>query len=114
MPRALARAFTASSSGFGTRMLSCSSFFSNSNLASLNCEKSRLDRSCSRNASASSSVLRVGTFFLVIASHLLCMHIRGAHRTDHPPPLLGPEGKGHKYGAPFLGPSDGNQPVLSG
>src|SRR5262245_6319813 len=113
MPRALARAFTASSNGFGTRMLSCSSFFSNSNLAGLNCEKSRWERSCSRNASASSSVLSLGTFFLFIARYLLGMHIPSTDRTDHLSPLLRSEGKGHKYRATFGGPADGNQSVLT-
>ena len=44
-------------------MLICSSFFSNSNRVGLNCEKSRVERSWARNASACSSVFRRGTFF---------------------------------------------------
>src|ERR1700678_1584372 len=63
MPRALARAFTSTSSCFGTRILICSSFFSNSNRAALNWEKSRLDRSRARKVSACLSVLSLGTFF---------------------------------------------------
>src|SRR5271166_2696219 len=65
MPRALARALSASSNGRGTRMLICSSFFSNSNRIGLNCEKSSSDRSCARNFSAALSVLSFGTFFFI-------------------------------------------------
>ncbi len=45
----------------GTRSLICSSFFSNSKRAGLNCEKSRSDRSCVRNDSAALSVFSFGT-----------------------------------------------------
>src|ERR1022692_4087498 len=77
MPRALALALSAASNVLGTRMLICSSFFSNSNCASLNCEKSRSDRSCARNTSASLSVLSLGTFFFFIGGNLLCVHVAG-------------------------------------
>src|SRR5262245_17195881 len=95
-------------------MLSCSSFFSNSNRAGLNCEKSRCERSCSRNASASSSLLSRGTFFLFIGRYLFGMHIPSTDRTDHLLPLLRSEGKGHKHGAACRGLAHSNQSVLSG
>src|SRR5262249_16230617 len=53
-----------------------SSFFSNSNCAGLNCEKSRLERSWARNASACLSVLSRGTFFF-IRCNLLGVHKGG-------------------------------------
>ena len=84
MPRTFARAFTASSNCFGTRMLICSSFFSNSNRAGLNCEKSRLARSLARNASACRSVLRRGAFFVTS-----CNLVEGLHRSA-PPSSRGP------------------------
>src|SRR5450755_4271272 len=46
-------------------MLICSSFFSNSKRVGLNCEKSRLERSWARNASAARSVLSRGTFLFI-------------------------------------------------
>src|SRR5207248_3230208 len=66
--------FTASSNGFGRRILIWSSFFSNSNRVGLNCEKLRLDRSLARNASACLSVLSRGIFFF-IGCNLLSVHI---------------------------------------
>jgi len=42
MPRTFARAFTASSNCFGTRMLICSSFFSNSNRAATSSDRAEL------------------------------------------------------------------------
>src|SRR5579863_9532793 len=111
MPRTFARAFTAASNCFGTRMLICSSFFSNSNRAGLNCEKSRLDKSRARNASACLSVLRRGTFF-VIGCNLLSMHIPGRHRTDEAALVLRPYREGHEYRPPRAGSSHRNQAVF--
>src|ERR1017187_4283694 len=83
IPRAFARAFTAARSGLGTRMLICSSFFSNSKCAGLNCEKSGLERSWARNASACSSVFRRGTFFFIsrfsISCYLPRVHMASGH-----------------------------------
>ena len=50
----------------------------------LNCLKSRLERSCSRNASASASVLNSGTRFIV--ARLLRVHIAGAYWADEVAP----------------------------
>src|SRR5579862_970154 len=111
MPRTFARAFTAASNCFGTRMLICSSFFSNSNRAGLNCEKSRLDKSRARNASACLSVLRRGTFF-VIGCNLLSVHIPGRHRTDEAALVLPPYREGHEYRPPRAGSSHRNQAVF--
>src|SRR6516165_11369890 len=81
MPRAFARAFTAASKGLGTRILIWSSFLSNSNRTGLNWEKSSLDRSCARKASASLSLLSLGTFFF-IGCNLFRVHIAGRYRAD--------------------------------
>src|SRR5271157_2371803 len=111
MPRALARALTAASNGLGTRMLICWSFFSNSNRAGLNCEKSSSDRSCARNASAASSVLSLGTFFF-IGVDLLRVHVAGRHRTNEAAAILRPEGEGYKHGPPGGCSPHGNHAVL--
>src|SRR5208283_4212965 len=111
MPRAFARALTAASNGLGTRMLICSSFFSNSNRAGLNCEKSRSDRSCARNASASLSVLSLGTFFF-IGCNLLRVHIAGRHGADETAAVFRPYGEGDKHRPPSAGSSHGNHAVL--
>src|SRR5271157_1339342 len=111
MPRALARAFSAASNGVDTRMLTCSSFFSNSNCAGLNCEKSRSDRSRARNASACLSVLSLGTFFF-IGGDLLRVHVAGRHRADEAAAVFRPQGEGHKHRPPGAGPSHGNHAVL--
>src|ERR1700678_2654219 len=97
MPRAFARAFTAASSGLGIRMLTCSSFFSNSNRAALNCEKSRLERSWARNASASRSVLSRGTLFF-IGCNLLGVHVASGHRADKALPIFRSYRKDHEHG----------------
>src|ERR1700694_5376148 len=111
IPRAFARAFTAASNGFGTRMLICSSFFSNSNRAALNCEKSRLDRSWARNASACRSVLSRGTFFF-IGCNLLGVHVASGHRADEAAAVFRPYGEGHEHGPPCAGSSHCNQAVF--
>src|SRR6478672_2501985 len=111
MPRAFARALRAASNGLGTRMLICSSFFSNSNRDGLNCEKSRSDRSCARNASASLSVLSLGTFFF-IACDLLRVHIAGRHRADEASAVFRPYGESDKHWSPRAGSSYGNHAVL--
>src|SRR5271157_4530135 len=111
MPRALALALSASSNGLGTRMLICSSFFSNSNRTGLNCEKSSPDRSCAKNLSAALSVLSFGTFFF-ISRNLPGVHVAGRHRADVVVALFGSQGEGHKYGPTGRGPSDGNHVVL--
>src|ERR1035441_1263928 len=104
IPRALARAFTATSNGFGTRMLICSSFFPNSNRVGLNCEKSRLERSWARNASACLSVFRRGTFLLIgdffISCYLPGMHISSGHRTDQTSAIRRTHRESHKEWPP--------------
>src|SRR5580693_466351 len=110
MPRAFARALRAASNGLGTRMLICSSFFSNSNRDGLNCEKSRPDRSCARNASASLSVLSLGTFFF-IGCDLLRVHVAGRHRADESP-VFRPYGESDKHRPPRAGSSYGNHAVF--
>src|SRR5271167_293191 len=110
MPRAFARALTAASNGLGTRMLICSSFFSKSNRAGLNCEKSRSDRSCARNASASLSVLSLGTFFF-IGGDLLRMHVAGRHRADESS-VFRPYGESDEHRPPRVGSSYGNHAVF--
>src|ERR1700675_1002567 len=111
MPRTFARAFTAASNCFGTRMLICSSFFSNSNRAGLNCEKSSLERSRAINASASLSVLRRGTFFFM-GSNLLGVHLPGRHRTDQAAFAFRPHREGHEYRPPCICSSHRNQTVF--
>src|SRR5208282_152266 len=81
MPARLAFLRTASSSSSEIRRLSDFCFGLNSKRIGLNCEKSRSDKSCSRKASASSSVLNLGTF-LFIAFDLLAVHVARANRTD--------------------------------
>src|ERR1039458_7049039 len=98
MPRAFALALSAASNGLGTRMLICSSFFSNSNRTGLNCEKSSSDRSCARNASACLSVLSLGTFFFFIGfigGDLLCVHVAGRHWADEPAAVFHQIGRAH-------------------
>src|ERR671918_932447 len=111
MPRALARALTASSSGSGRRMLTRAAFFSNSNRTGLNWEKSRSERSCSRKASASSSVVNLGTFRF-IACDLLPVHVAGAYRSDKPLVVLHPEREGHENRPACRVPPDRDEPVL--
>src|SRR5271157_255647 len=111
MPRALALALSASSNGLGTRMLICSSFFSNSNRAGLNCEKSSPDRSCARNLSAALSVLSFGTFFF-ISGNFLCVHIAGRHWANEAAAVFRPQSKGHKHRPPGTTPSHGNHAVF--
>src|SRR5271170_4609150 len=102
MPRAFARAFTAASNDFGIRMLICSSFFSNSNRAALNCEKSILERSWARNASACRSVLSRGTFFF-IGCNLLRVHVASGHRTDEAATVFRSYREGDEHWPPRAG-----------
>src|SRR3972149_4463557 len=82
MPRALARFFTASSNDFGTRMLSCAVFLSNSNCNRLNPERSyALKSAASTKRSAASSVLNAGIFFFIVFD-LLPVHVPGSDGTD--------------------------------
>src|SRR5271166_4723451 len=113
MPRTFARAFTASSNCFGTRMLICWSFLSNSNRAGLNCEKSRLERSRARNASACLSVLRRGTLFFLISCNLLRMHITSRHWTYEPELVFRPNREGHECRPPHDCSSHRNQAVFA-
>src|SRR5580693_5823374 len=103
MPRAEARRLTASSSGFGRRMLSCAVFFSNSNLVGVRPERSYSVRSAvSTKRSASASVLKVGIFFF-IAGNLLLVHVTGADGTKQALPIAFPDGKHQKNGATARG-----------
>src|SRR5208283_2343228 len=111
MPRAFALALSAASNGLGTRIFICSSFFSNSNRAGLNCEKSSSDRSCARNASAALSVLSFGTFFF-IGGDLIRMHVAGRHGTNEAAAVLRPQGEGHKHGPPGGCPPHDNHAVF--
>src|SRR6266852_2494308 len=95
----------------GSRMLSRAALVSNSNLTGLNCEKSRSDKSCSRKASASSSVLILGTLRF-IAFDLLRMHVASAHRPDQLLPESLPDGESHEQRTSLFGPADSNQSVL--
>src|SRR5215813_13120776 len=101
MPRALARAFTASSNDFGTRILSCSLFFSNSNRTGFRPDRSYSVRSAvATKRSASASLLKVGIFFFIVPD-LLGSHVPGADRTDEPFPALFPDRKDKEH-APAL------------
>src|SRR5262249_49762712 len=111
MPRSFAPAFTAARKGLGTRLFIFSSFFSNSNPARLNCEKSRFEKAWARNASARRSVLSRGTFFF-IGCNLLRMHIAGGHGPDEAAAVLCPYGEGDEHGPPGAGSSHSNQTVL--
>src|SRR5580700_665131 len=113
MPRTFARAFTASSNCFGTRMLICSSFLSNSNRAGLNCEKSRLERSRARNASACLSVLRRGTFFFLISCNLLGMHIASRHWANELELVFRPNREGYECRPPPVCSPHCNQAVFA-
>src|SRR5207244_5083293 len=82
MPRAEERFLTASSNGFGRRMLSCAVFFSNSNRTGVRPERSYSARSAvSTKCSASASVLKVGIFFF-IAPNLLSVHVPRGNRAN--------------------------------
>src|ERR1700756_167489 len=93
-------------------MLIWSSFFSNSNRAALNCEKSRSERSRARNASVCLSVLSRGTFLFFISCNLLSVHIPGRHRSNEAAFVFGPYRESHEQGPPGRCPSHGNQAVL--
>src|SRR5687767_3779275 len=82
MPRALARFFTASSSGSGKRILTRAAFFSNSNRTGIPPERSYSARlAVSTNRSASWSVRKFGIVFFILLD-LLSMHVAGTYRTD--------------------------------
>src|SRR5271157_1590621 len=112
MPRALARALIAASKGLGTRILICSSFFSNSNCTGLNCEKSRVDKSWSRNSSAALSVLSLGTCFF-IGGDLPGVHVACGDRAYEPTALRRPKSEGHEHSASDAVPSHCDQAVLT-
>src|SRR5579862_3599993 len=97
MPRAFARAFTAASNGFGTRILICSSFFSNSNFAVLNREKSRPDKSWAKKDSACLSVFSRGTFFF-ISGNLLRVHESRRYGANETAVVLNPYRERHEGG----------------
>src|SRR5689334_15073050 len=79
-------------------MLSRAAFGCNSNFAGLNCEKSRSDKSCSRKASASSSVVILGTLRFIVPDRRL------------PKPF--PDSEGCKQRASPRGAAYGDQPIL--
>src|SRR5580704_19714276 len=98
MPRAEARCLTASSRGFGRRILSCADFLSNSNLTGARPERSYSVRSAvSTNRSASSSLLNVGIFFF-IAPNLLPVHVTGSNGADQALSITLPEGEDQEDG----------------
>src|SRR3989338_6316256 len=106
------RFFTASSSVLGTRMLSCASFFSNSNITGFKPERSYFDRSAvATNRSASASVLNVGIFFFIVP-HFLFVHIPCANRTDKPFPGPLTDRKNQKDGSPACGLADRPKTLL--
>src|SRR5215471_14649669 len=93
MPCAPALALIAVSSDLGSRMLTRSVFGSNSKWTVVNFEKSRPDRSCSRNASASASVFSLGTR-LFIGLGLLPMHVTRGDGANYEPSMPRTEGEG--------------------
>src|ERR1017187_8301371 len=112
MPRAEARFLTASSKGFGRRMLSCAVFFSNSNLTGVRPERSYSLRSAaSTKRSASSSVLKVGIVFFT-AHNLLPVHVTGGNRANQVLPATLPDGEDQKDGLAARGLADCPQASL--
>src|SRR5208282_216389 len=100
MPRAEERFLTASSRRFGRRMLSCSVFFSNSNLTGLRPERSYSLRSAvSTKRSASASVLKVGIFFF-IAPNFLPVHVAGTDGANQALAAMLPDGEDQKTDRP--------------
>src|SRR5271167_18018 len=113
MPCAEAFALTAVNSDFGSRMLTRSVFGSNSKWTVVNFEKSRSDRSCSRNASASASVFSLG-IRLFIGLDLLLMHVTSGDGANCQSSMLYTKGEGDEDRSPFMIPPEANEPVLMG
>src|SRR5260370_34544183 len=112
MPRAIARFLTASSKGFGRRMLSCAVFFSNSNLTGVRPERSYSLRSAvSTKRSAAASVLKVGIFFF-IAHDLLPVHVTGGNRANQARPATLADGEDQKDRSAAPGLADCPKPAL--
>src|SRR5580704_1429501 len=78
----------------------------------LNCEKSRSDKSESRNASASSSVVSLGTRRF-ISLDLLGMHITSADGPNKAGPLSDPQSEGYEQSSSSGCPAYGYKPLLS-
>src|SRR3989337_4207621 len=110
MPLRLALALTAAINFEGRRMLIWASFAWNSKRAGLNCEKSSPDKSFSRKASASASVLSFGTCF--IGSDLLFVHVAGADGTNEYSALVIAEGEGNEERSSRLILSNRDEPLL--
>src|SRR6056297_3042979 len=84
MPRSLALALSADTRASGTRMVMRAVLGRRSQSSGWNWVKSRSDRSWSRKASPSSSVVISGTKRFFISDHLSCVHVARADRAQPP------------------------------
>src|SRR6056297_3467140 len=102
MPRSLALALSADTRASGTRMVMRAVLGRRSQSSGWNWVKSRSDRSWSRKASASSSVVISGTKRFFISAHLSCVHVACADRAQLPrTPTKGDENGAALFGAAY-------------
>src|SRR5258708_31278709 len=86
-------------------------FFSNSNRTGLNCVKSKADRSCSRNASASLSEASLGTF-LFIGLDFFLVHVTRADGSNESLAFPQAKRKRHENRFAVFSPANADEPFF--